>query len=74
MAIVAKPIQGLLKNDVQFKWSHEHEETFKRLKNLLLKHQSWPLTMRKNLSVTVASQFGLGAVLLQGGQPVAYAT
>ena len=76
MAAVTKPIRELLKKEVQFNWSHEHEEAFKQLKHLL---STAPVLafydVKKSVTVSCdASQFGLGAVLLQEGQPIAYAS
>ena len=76
MATVTKPIRDLLRKDVQFNWSFEHDEAFKKLKGLL---SAAPVLAFYNVKkpVTVscdASQFGLGAVLLQEGQPIAYAS
>ena len=76
MATVTKPIRDLLRKDVQFNWSFEHDEAFKKLKGLL---SAAPVLAFYNVKkpVTVscdASLFGLGAILLQEGQPIAYAS
>ena len=75
MAAVTKPIRDLLKKDVQFNWSHEHKEAFKRLKHLISTSVLAFYNVKKPVTVSCdASQFGLGAVFLQEGQPVAYAS
>ena len=83
MATVTKPIRDLLRKDVQFNWSSEHDEAFKKLKGLL---SAAPVlafyNVKKPVTVSVtklcldqtASQFGLGTVLLQEGRPIAYAS
>ena len=73
---MTKPIRDLLRKDVQFNWSSEHDEAFKKLKGLL---SAAPVLAFYNVKkpVTVscdASQFGLGTVLLQEGRPIAYAS
>lgn len=71
----AAPLRELLGRNVDFDWQQVHENSFKCLKSMIssapvLKYYS------PNEPVTVsvdASSRGLGACLMQGGRPVAYA-
>ena len=72
------PARGtLLKDDVEFVWEENvHGECFKRVKAVIA---SAPVLKYFEPSVEAvlpcdASQHGLGACLMQNGQPVAYAT
>ena len=70
------PLRSLLKEDVDFQWQPEQDQAFDKLKELL---SSRPVLRYYDVEkpVTVqcdASQFGLGACLLQENQPVAYAS
>jgi len=70
------PLRQLLRKDVDWQWSHEHEEAFSRLKGLL---QSAP-TLKyfdpaDNVWIqTDSSSKGLGACLLQHGRPIVFAS
>lgn len=72
---LSAPLRKLLGKNVQFEWHNEHDNSFNRLKSIIssapvLKYYS----AREPVCVTVdASGHGLGACLLQGGRPVAYA-
>ena len=65
---------NLLKKDVAFCWNEKHEQAFQRLKAQLT---NAPILSLLNFSKTFeiecdASRVGIGAVLLQGGHPIAY--
>ena len=70
------PLRQLLRKDVDWQWSYEHEEACSRLKGLL---QSAP-TLKyfdptDNAWIqTDSSSKGLGACLLQHGRPIAIAS
>ena len=70
------PLRELLKEDVEFQWTESHQEVFNKLKELI----TTATTLRfydRNKPVTLqvdASTKGLGAVLMQDGNPVAYAS
>ena len=73
---VAAPLRALLEQNSEWQWCHEHEESFRKLKELAVNapvlqyfRPDQPIT----LSVDVSSK-GLGAVLLQDGHPIAYAS
>jgi hypothetical protein len=77
---VAKPLRDLIlkvKNEGQdWKWEAEHASSFAEIKALAA---AAPILKYYNVNepVTIqcdASDFGLGASLLQGGRPVAYAS
>ncbi|GFT27342.1 retrovirus-related Pol polyprotein from transposon 17.6 [Trichonephila clavipes] len=70
-ADIARPLSSLTKNEVQWHWGPEQQESFETLKMRLrtspiLKQadESKPFTIR-----TDASSYALGAVLLQGSGP-----
>lgn len=70
------PIRELLKNKVSWHWDHEQEEAFISLKSAL---SSAPVLkfydITKPLTVSVdSSMYGVGAVLLQEGHPIYYAS
>jgi hypothetical protein len=73
---IAKPMTELLKNGVKFRWSRASEEAFQALKDCLT---TAPVlaqpNIHKNLDIYCdASRIGLGCVLMQEGQVVAYAS
>ena len=74
------PLRCLLEQKNEWVWSHEQEESFQTLKRLLTEEPVLKFfDPDKQVRITAdASQFGLGAVLLQqheaAWQPVAYAS
>ena len=73
---ITKPFRDLTQNDVQFIWVDAQQDAFGKLKNAVT---TPPVLRYYNLDEEVtlqcdASQSGLGAALLQNGQPVAYAS
>lgn len=72
---VASPLRSLLKKDIEFEWAQVHDNAFIQLKTAIsaapvLRYYS----PDEQVTVSVdASSYGLGACLLQGGRPVAYA-
>lgn len=70
------PLRQLLKQDADWIWQPEHDDALEKIKNILTQG---PVLQYYNVNnqVTVqadASQSGLGACLLQQGQPIAYAS
>ena len=66
----------LTTKDAKFVWSREHDEAFEQVKKLVT---SYPVLKYYDLNAEVtlqcdASEKGLGATLLQNGQPVAFAS
>ncbi|WVZ48794.1 LOW QUALITY PROTEIN: hypothetical protein U9M48_000203 [Paspalum notatum var. saurae] len=73
-AIIARPLTDLLKKHALFVWSSEHQSSFDALKQAL---SSAPVLAMLDFShpfciETDACTNGVGAVLLQGGHPLAY--
>ncbi|XP_047331390.1 uncharacterized protein LOC124934951 [Impatiens glandulifera] len=71
--VIGKPLHGLLKKGM-FKWSDEADKSFKALKQALM---TTPVLALPNFSEdleveTDASYYGIGAVLMQKGRPIAY--
>lgn len=76
MSMITQPIRELLKQDTLFVWGWEQETAFQTIKRRLA---TAPVLrffdVKKEVTVSCdASQAGLGAVLLQEGQPAAYAS
>ena len=73
---IAHPIRELTTKNRSFVWSKQHDEAFKEIKTLVTRH---PLLKYYDMTAKVAiqcdaSKKGLGATLLQNGQPVAFAS
>ena len=73
---VSAPLRELTTNQSKFTWARQHDETFATIKQLVIQH---PVLKFYNIEeeVTIqtdASEKGLGTVLLQNGQPVAFAS
>ena len=71
---IASPLNKLVKKDIAFCWNEKHEQAFQRLKAQLT---NAPILALPNFAKTFeiecdASRVGIGAVLLQGGHPIAY--
>ena len=76
LADVCKPLRDLTCKDIEWNWSHEHDAAFNALKEAVT---TTPVLKYFNPAQEVtlqcdASQTGLGAVIMQEGQPVAYAS
>ncbi|XP_048577104.1 uncharacterized protein K02A2.6-like [Nematostella vectensis] len=73
---ITKPLRDLTQSDVQFIWDDVQQSAFEKLKDAVT---VTPVLRYYNLDEEItlqcdASQSGLGAALLQNGQPVAYAS
>ena len=73
---ITKPLRELTQNDVQWTWGTAQEAAMEALKKAVM---TTPVLRYYKLAKKVtlqcdSSQFGLGAALLQNGQPVAYAS
>jgi hypothetical protein len=73
---LVKPITSLLKNDSKFNWSSKCNEAFEQLKTLLT---TAPVLAQPDITKPFdvycdASGSGLGCVLMQEGQVIAYAS
>ena len=76
LADLLEPLQQLTHKDVPWQWNHEHDAAFNKLKQMITEA---PVLKYYNpdeeLTVQCdASEGGLGASLMQGGQPVAFAS
>ena len=76
LSTTSAPLRTLLKNDVAFTWEANEQQAFDEIKALI---SSAPLLKYFNPDLPVeiqtdASSSGLGACLMQGGQPVQYAS
>ena len=76
MATIVSPLRDLIKMDAHFQWNSAAEDALTRVKNIL---SAQPVLQFFDPAVPSviqadASQYGLGACLLQKGQPVAYAS
>ena len=76
MSDIAKPLRTILGKDIAWHWQTEQVEAFNKLKSCL---KSAPVLryydVKKPITVQVdACKTGLGAVLLQEGQPIAMAS
>ena len=76
MSVLTQPLRTLLKKDASWSWGPEQTAALKCIKDLLIREpvlKYFDIEAPTELQVD-ASQSGLGAVLLQNGQPVAYAS
>ena len=76
MSQVTQPIRVLLNKDTHFEWSYEQAKAFNRLKQTLTSEPVLAFyDVRKDIELhTDASEYGLGATIIQEGKPVAYAS
>lgn len=76
LSSLSTPLRMLLRRDVPWEWNHEHAKAETLIKEKLC--SSPVLTYydptKELVLQTDASQSGLGACLMQGGQPIAYAS
>ena len=65
-----------MKSDVEFKWGKQHEEAFRQIKEILTAAPvlAYYDVKRPATKTCDASKSGPGAVLLQEGKPIAYAS
>ena len=76
MSDITKPLRDLTRQDAEWIWDKSQQSAFERLKQAV---SATPVLRNYNLKedITIqcdASQCGLGAALLQDGQPLAYAS
>ena len=75
LSAVIEPLRQLTHKEAEWKWMHEHDAAFEKIKSmvttiLVLKYYN----PEEELTIQCdASEKGLGAALLQKGQPVAFA-
>lgn len=76
LSALTEPLRQLLKKDVTWSWQAEHTEAFEKLKTIITSSpvlQYYDVSKPVVLSVDSSSK-AMGAVLMQEGKPVAYAT
>ena len=76
LSTITAPLRQLTRNDTAWSWKPEHQAAFNQLKQSLVEEpvlRYYDVTKPVTLSVD-SSGTGLGAVLLQDNQPVAYAS
>ena len=76
LSTLCEPLRELTKKNADWVWSDKQDIAFETIKNLVIKAPVLPY-YDVNEEVTIqcdASQDGLGCVLLQNGQPVAFAS
>ena len=68
------PLRELLEKETEWMWLDKHDKAVENLKNALTNSPTLKFfDVKKEVSIECyASKDGLGAVLLQEGQPVAY--
>lgn len=76
LATITQPLRVLLKNDSLFSWGSEQTTAFEKVKQALISDPVLAyFDSSKSVSLQVdASKSGLGAVLLQDGHPISYAS
>ncbi|RXN21320.1 retrotransposon-like family member retr-1 [Labeo rohita] len=72
------PLRQLLRQDSEFLWDKQHDVAFQKMKDIITRVPGPVLAFfdtRKDLTLQVDdSKYGVGAVLLQEGKPLAYAS
>ena len=73
---VSAPLKELTVSRAKFTWARQHDEAFATIQQLLMQHPVLKFYNEEEEATiqTDASDKGLGAVLLQNGQPVAFAS
>jgi hypothetical protein len=75
-ATKSEPLRALMKKDTEFSWGTDQEKSYQTIINDLSNPPTLALyDPKRDIQLSVdASQHGLGACLLQGGKPIAYAS
>ncbi|GJY80572.1 putative reverse transcriptase domain-containing protein [Tanacetum coccineum] len=73
---IAKPLTLLTQKNKKYEWGMKHEEAFQTLKNNLCDAQilSLPDGVEDSVVYLIASNQGLGCILMQRGKVIAYAS
>ena len=75
---ITSPLRSLLTKDVLFVWDKEQQESFQKVKEVITSTPGPVLSYFDPQKVTTlqvdASKYGLGATIMQGGKPIAFAS
>ena len=73
---VAQPLRDLTAEEAKFIWSTQHAKSFKEIRELVVEHPvlKYYDPSEEAMIQCDASEVGLGAALMQNGQPVAFAS
>ena len=73
---VSAPLRELTTDQSKFTWAKQHDEAFASIQRLVIQHPVLKFySIEEEVTIQMsASNKGLGAVLLQNGPPVAYAS
>ena len=76
LAEITKPLRELLKKEIDWHWNKTHEEAVNKIKELLISRSCLAFfDPSKAMQIQVeASKSGIGAVLMQNGKLVSYAS
>ena len=76
LAEITKPLREVLKKEIDWHWNKSHEEAVNKIKELLISRSCLAFfDPSKAIQIQVdASKSGIGAVLMQNGKPVSYAS
>ena len=75
LSTVCEPLRRLLDKDSVFDWLPQYETAFSRIKELITQAPDLQYYVNKEVSLECdSSEVGLGAVIKQGGHPIAYAS
>ena len=70
---LTKPLRELIQKNTEWVWDHPQQEALRKMKSAVARTPVHNLQEEVTLQCD-ASQFGLGAAMMQNGQPVAYAS
>ena len=73
---LSEPLHRLIKQNIVWEWESEQQQAFEKIKHALTTLPILPYfdKNKEHIIQTHALKTGLGAVLLQEGQPVVYAS
>ena len=76
MSQITAPMRDLLKKEIEFVWDDAQEDSFEKLKDMITRSPVLKYFNKEEDLVLQcdASERGLGACLMQNGQPIAYAS